>query len=127
MEELFEWLDKNPISSNEEVLFLKSQVETSEQVAKDSMEAAKAEAEMLESKRWQGESPYLRLIHCIIDHDEIKMAFLRRHDLSSSRMEVENRNSVSKKNCVGTCVGEMERHRLLLPDCMHWALTFGFH
>jgi hypothetical protein len=62
------------------------------------MEAAKAEAEMLESKRWQGESPYLRLIHCIIDHDEIKMAFLRRHDLSSSCMEVENRNSVSKQN-----------------------------
>jgi hypothetical protein len=90
--------DKNPISSEEQVLFLKSQVETSQKVAKDSMEAAKAEAEMLESKRWQGESPYLRLIHCGIDHDEIKMAFLRRHDLSSSRMELENRNSVAKRN-----------------------------
>jgi hypothetical protein len=98
MDELLDWLDKHPISSEEEVSFLKTEVANKEKVAKESMEAAKAEAEMLETKRWQGEAPYLRLIHCIIDNDNIKLAFLKRHDISSSRMVVENRNSVAKRD-----------------------------
>jgi hypothetical protein len=97
MEDLFEWLDKHPISGEHEVLYLKDAVANHEKVANDSIEAAKAEAEMLETKRWQGEVPYLRLIHCIIDNDNIKLAFLKRHDISSSRMVVENRNSVAKR------------------------------
>jgi hypothetical protein len=97
MEELFEWLDDHPVSRDAEVSYLKDEVSKSEKVARESMEAKKAEAEMLESKRWQGEAPYLRLIHTIIDHDNIKLAFLKRHDLSSSRMQVENRNSVNKR------------------------------
>ena len=98
MDELLDWLDKHPISSEEEVSFLKTEVANKEKVAKESMEAAKAEAEMLETKRWQGEAPYLRLIHCIVDNDNIKLAFLKRHDIASSRMVVENRNSISKRD-----------------------------
>jgi hypothetical protein len=95
--DLFDWLDDHPVSRDAEVSYLKDEVSKSEKVARESMEAKKAEAEMLESKRWQGEAPYLRLIHTIIDHDNIKLAFLKRHDLSSSRMQVENRNSVNKR------------------------------
>ena len=36
----------------------------------------------------------LRLIHALVDHDDVKSAYLTRHDLPSGRMAIENRNTV---------------------------------
>ena len=46
---------------------------------------------------WIGKYPILRLIHALIDHDEIKRAFLTRHDLTGGRMAVENRNAAETR------------------------------
>ena len=37
------------------------------------------------------------LIHCIIEDDSTRQAFLNRYDIDSDRLEVENRNSVEKR------------------------------
>ena len=42
---------------------------------------------------WIGKFPMLRLIHVLIDHDEIKRAFHNCHDLPSGRMALENGNT----------------------------------
>lgn len=39
----------------------------------------------------------LRLIHALVDHDDIKSAYLTRHDLPSGRMAIENRNTVEAR------------------------------
>ena len=60
--------------------------------------SAKAEAEKavvlaLFNKRWVGNKPILRLIHALIDNDEIKHAYLERFDVPSDRMVIKNRNT----------------------------------
>ena len=45
------------------------------------------------NKRWSRRLPYLRLIHALIDHDNIKAAYIRRGDIPLGRMAVENRNT----------------------------------
>lgn len=93
---LLEWLDENPITAADDIAFLKTTVNTTKENAKDAFDAKKAEKEQLE-KSWTGPHPYLRLIHAIVDNDSIKKAYLTRHDISSSRLEVENRKSAEKK------------------------------
>ena len=39
----------------------------------------------------------LRLIHALVDHDDVKSAYLTRHDLPSGRMASENRNTVEAR------------------------------
>jgi len=64
--------------------------------------AEKAAKEMEEesslfNKRWIGKEPILRLIHALIDDDDIKRAYLVRLDVSSDRMVIENRNTPESK------------------------------
>jgi len=42
-------------------------------------------------------NPILRLIHALIDEDDIKRAYLMRLDVSSDRMVIENRNTPESK------------------------------
>ena len=94
---VLQWLDEHPISAADDVAFLKRKVEEQKQQSKEAADAKKMEKESLE-KSWTGSLPYLRLIHCLIEHDEIKSAFLRRYDIAAGRMEMENRNSTEKKS-----------------------------
>ena len=48
-------------------------------------------------KSWTGKYPYLRLIHAIVDDDDIKRAYIHRNDIPSGRMAVENRNTPEAK------------------------------
>ena len=48
-------------------------------------------------KSWTGRAPYLCLIHALIDHDDIKAAYICRDDIPSGRMAVENRNTEEAK------------------------------
>ena len=97
LDRLLKWLDDNPITAADDVAFLKATVEYKRQNAVEAFDAAKAEKELLE-RNWTGKYPYLRLIHSIVDSDEIKKAFLHRNDIDTTRMTVENRNSVDKRS-----------------------------
>ncbi len=39
----------------------------------------------------------MRLIHCLVDIDDIKRAYLRRNDIPKGRLHLDNRNSVDKR------------------------------
>ncbi|KAL3783747.1 LOW QUALITY PROTEIN: hypothetical protein HJC23_004866 [Cyclotella cryptica] len=47
--------------------------------------------------RWIGKEPMLRLIHCLIEDDAIKSAFIRCHN-SKDRMQLKNQNSAEKRD-----------------------------
>ena len=47
---------------------------------------------------WHGKYPHLRLIHAMVDHDNIKRAYITRGHLPSGRMTVENRNTQATKD-----------------------------
>ena len=49
------------------------------------------------NKKWVGKEPILRLIHTLVDNDEIKRAYLQHFDLPSDRMVLENRNTAESR------------------------------
>ena len=53
-------------------------------------ETAEIDAQLIGN--WVGKYPYLRLIHCIVDNDDIKDAFIHRNKTTRGRSEIENRN-----------------------------------
>ena len=99
---LLKWLDDHPIIELDDVGFLMKTVALKKNILGGNR-CQKAEKELLE-KSWVGKYPYLRLIHCLIESDEIKNAFLHRNDVDNTRMTVDNRNSVEKRR---TTVWEM--------------------
>lgn len=94
--QVVEWLEKNPINSTNDILFLTSTIAKEKQLAFEALEKEASENDLL-SRSWTGELPYLRLIHALIDHDDIKELFLHRNDLSGDRLEIENRNSTERR------------------------------
>ncbi len=116
MNRTLKYLDDNPIPAQDDVAFLKETVLLRRLQAYKTFDYQRAEKEKLE-KGWTGKYPFLRLIHCIIDDDEIKRAFLHRNDVDSTRMTVENRNSVARRQkTVWELVSEKWNDPLFAPE-----------
>jgi hypothetical protein len=103
---LIKWLEEHPIAAADDVAFLKCEVASRKRTAINAaMENDKEAGQRLDLdgatknkyKSWSGRVPYLRLIHALLDHDNIKTAYVRRGDISSGRMAVENRNTDEAK------------------------------
>jgi hypothetical protein len=92
-----DWLNDNPITVEEEVAFLRATVTAEKSKMKMALATANMEAELLSGKSWTGKIPYLRLIHCLVDNDEIKRAYLSRNNIPTGRLHIDNRNSVNKR------------------------------
>ena len=94
-----QWLEENPITDAADLAFIKSTI------AERTLIAERAAIEALAPPNpnvnigngpvgnWVGKYPHLRLIHCLIDDDNIKTAYLARNNCPSDRMVVENRNT----------------------------------
>jgi hypothetical protein len=92
LEKLQMWLNDNPVTDDGERAYLLDAVD--ERIgASTRAEAEKAVVSALFNKKWVGKEPILRLIHALVDNDEIKHAYLERFDVPSDRMVIENRNT----------------------------------
>ena len=95
---LTEWLEVNPIATDEDVQFLRATVASEKIKLTEAVQSASAEADILTGKSsWIGKIPYLRLIHSLVDDDTIKGAFLHRTDIPSARIHLDNQKSVNKR------------------------------
>ncbi len=70
------------------------------EIEKHRLVAEKAAAKRLNSaealdggKKWQGKYPMLHMMHKLVDHNEIKRAYLTHHNLSSGQIGIENCNT----------------------------------
>ena len=79
-----------------DIEFLKKVVAFKKQNSIEGLDAQRAEKELLE-RGWHGSAPYLCLIHCLVDCDIIKHSLVHRNDIDMTRMTVENRNLVAKR------------------------------
>ena len=95
MKKSTEWLIGNPIVAEEEVAFIKKTI--LDRVSVSERAGLEGVPSLPSSKsgggNWVGKYPYLRLIHAIIDDNDIKTAYLRRLHIPGGRMAVENRNT----------------------------------
>lgn len=101
LEKVLKALDEEEtISAPEDISFFQTEIATEKAFAIQLLSTASLESNQLVGDKdapWTGNIPILRLIHCIIDEDRNKRAYLVREKLSSSRMQVENRNSVVRE------------------------------
>ena len=100
-----EWLNNHPINDPNDVAFLKAEIFKQRSLVQAAHDAKQAETDALE-KQWRGKYPFLRLIHCIVDNDDAKRAFLQRNNLPSDRLSIENRNSTAnrERDVWDTCI-----------------------
>ncbi len=95
------WLHEHPITAADETAFLKHEVATWKRTSIIAAREREHEVNQLlaldggtkKNKSWSGRLPYLHLIHALIYHDNIKAAYIRRSDIPSGWMAVENRNT----------------------------------
>ena len=79
LEKLQMWLNDNPVTDDGERAYLLDAV--NERIcASTRAEAEKAVVSALFNKKWVGKEPILRLIHALVDNNEIKHAYLERFD-----------------------------------------------
>ena len=77
-QDAIDWLLTNPLMVAEDVLFVKGKMSDIIQTVKC---ADKEKEEMKRHSNWTGNIPHLLLIHCIVDDDNVKDAYL--HSLKS--------------------------------------------
>jgi hypothetical protein len=86
-----EWLNCHPIDDGGELNNIKAEIEkyrvVTEKAASEREENDKA---LNGGKKWQGKYPMLCMMHALVDHDEIKRAYLTHHDLPAGRIGIEN-------------------------------------
>ena len=77
---LLEWLHTWPIRDKDCVTFLTTEALRIEMVLQAALDEGRETALALQHGEWTGPIPYLRLLHSIIDCDEIRVTFLKRND-----------------------------------------------
>lgn len=112
LDKLLEWLDSHPICAEDDIEYLRATVNNRKKEVEDTTQFS-ASNNTAEQRNWTGKQPHLRLIHCLIDNDEVKQAYLRRNDIPQGRLHIDNRNSVEKRN---KSVWEMMADQFNDPD-----------
>ena len=97
-----EWLEANPIAADDEIAFIHHTIQHRINVAEraalpDATTSLAAPTSNGGTGNWIGKYPHLRLIHAVIDDNEIKRAYLNRLNVPSGRMAVENRNTAAAR------------------------------
>jgi hypothetical protein len=95
---LTKWLNDNPVSSVDDVLFIRKVVQSTIDECSQALAeglaptVASATTDTTALGQWRGNTPYLRLIMCLVVDDRIRNAYLHRGD-AMSRTELDSRNS----------------------------------
>ena len=93
MNKCTEWLLVNPVTEEQDISFLKKEVQKLRNIAASALSESD-EAEFSAGSPWRGNLPFLQLILCIIQ-DDIKDKY-RRHGAVMSRPELDGRNSENR-------------------------------
>ena len=92
-----EWLESNPIVDDNEVAFIRATIShriiVAERIVSQPNAAQLPASSNIGTGNWVGKYPHLRLIHAIIDDNDIKSAYNSRLNLPGGRMAVENRRT----------------------------------
>ncbi len=100
-----EWLEAHPINWKADGVsvecefdakFVKEEIAVRKVQLEEAAATKAAQNAQLEG-RWLGNIPALRMIHALIEHDNIKRAYLTRFH-SLTRGELENQNSVENQD-----------------------------
>jgi hypothetical protein len=92
-----EWLEEHPISDPANISFLKREVTSQKEVLETAQKEEEEENACLGAGNWNA-TTCMRLIHALVNHDEIKAKFLNHLDLPASCYIVKNREQICATN-----------------------------
>ena len=92
-----EWLEENPIVNAIDIAFLKDTVASRKEGAEAARKEDAEDNARLGAGNWNSEA-CMRLIHALVDHDDLKAKFLNRLNLPAGRSSVENREQLRATN-----------------------------
>jgi hypothetical protein len=125
-----EWLNRHPIDDGGELYGLEAKIAKYRIVAeKAAVERDNNDKDLSGGKKWQGIYPMLCMMHTLVDHSEIKRAYLTRHDLPSEQIGIENRNTaaVVAQN-VWQLIADKWNDVLFTPSTnLGWEIHLEFH
>jgi hypothetical protein len=90
---IHEWLEQNVIVNAADIAFVKDTVASRKEVAEAAQRENDEDNARLGAGNWNSDA-CMRLIHALVDHDEIKAKFLNRLNLPAGRSSVENREQL---------------------------------
>jgi hypothetical protein len=93
---MVQWLEDNPLTDVSDVEYLRKLVLEKKNNCVKELDQVQLDNVKL-AKSWTGAAPFMRLIHCFIDNDAIKEAFMHRNEVDPTRMSMENRNSTKNR------------------------------
>ena len=114
---LLKWLNEHPIKGDVDCKFLAETVQKKEALIRAAANETTRETtteEVAVGKSWNGDIPYLRLIHCIVD-DTIKPKFLRRN-VPKTRQEIDARNSPIRESTVYEDIASLWNSKEFNPE-----------
>ena len=91
-EVLVEWLNTWPLTDPACITFLASEAKRVEMILQAAIDEGRETALAVQHGAWTGATPYLRLIHCLVDCDATRLAYLKRHE-TMTREELDALNS----------------------------------
>ena len=92
---LIDWLNQWPIRDADCRRFLFAEAQRVEELLQASIAEGRENAIAMQHGAWTGPLPYLRMIHAIIDCNEIRLAFLKRSD-AKTREELDSLTSPTR-------------------------------
>lgn len=121
MNKCTEWLLTNPVTAEQDISFLKKEVQKLRNIAASALSESD-EGEFSAGSPWRGNLPFLRLILCIIQ-DDIKDKY-RRYGAVMSRLELDGRNSENRPPNVFELIADRWNDSTFNPtapvsDCHH--------
>ena len=93
------WLNDHPVSHPADVRFLQETVQDRKQAAERVNAARQLQNDTVDKaeKAWYGSLPMLRLIMALVHSDDIRSAYLKRNEISTERIALDNQKSVDKR------------------------------
>jgi hypothetical protein len=115
-----QFLVQHPITGADEIAFLKTKVQEILQVVN---EASKADDDD-SGKKWVGQLPYLRLIHCLLE-DDVKDKWIHRNDPKTIQ-EIDARNSDARVENAYEMISSRWNSNLFNPKTMVSSCHYDF-
>jgi hypothetical protein len=90
------WLRMNPVMTSASVQFIQREIKNLRQVKADAASARVREVRERGGKQWSGLAPYLRLIHSLVDFEDIREAYVLSFN-QLTRKEIDARNNSDER------------------------------
>ena len=111
---LVDWLVKNPVSCKTDIEFITDEVNTF-LLTLENVNAEKTTDQAAVGGNWRGDVPYLRLIHSVLEDDEVRLLYQKSFEIPTREQLDGRHNKDTKKASVWEAAAELWNDKSFEP------------